>query len=497
MAKNESTAINSLINIARGRIVDGPGPDLFSTNGQSQNLFAAPVQMPMQQMPMQQMPPVQPVAPRRLANGTPSPIARGPVAPAPVVRAHYKAQTRLNPVSQQHAAAVAEMSSFEDDDNVMTCRVDPALREEALRQANAEIARKAAERAVSDLEQSGVRTGERQPAPYAPSYAQAPTVHAQPVYPQQAYSQQAYAQSGYAQRPPYVQPTYPQANSYPAQSTPMHAGAYRAYGAAPRSQRPVTYLTFGQEIRLLLTRYTLQAGAVVVLLAISVSYVLLHRNHAHAAPAPALAASLTAAPVISVDVAAPVMHAPTVEPITMPAPSVTPIVEAAPAPIRAPVAAAPVAPAPEVVAVAAPAEDIELAPVAAKKHHHHHEKRVAARTAPAPMPRAKTEKPTREPVVKVQRSKKEIASDPVLAELSKPVKGSKGDPTGPGKVSITSNEPANIYIDGRASQMQTPQTISLPPGAHRITLLSVATNKAKTSDIDIESGKTIKVTRQF
>ena len=66
-----------------------------------------------------------------------------------------------------------------------------------------------------------------------------------------------------------------------------------------------------------------------------------------------------------------------------------------------------------------------------------------------------------------------------------------------GKLSVTSNVPAMIYIDGRSTQMMTPKKFSVPAGPHKVTLLEPGSKKAKTQDVEIIAGKVTSVEKQF
>jgi len=54
-----------------------------------------------------------------------------------------------------------------------------------------------------------------------------------------------------------------------------------------------------------------------------------------------------------------------------------------------------------------------------------------------------------------------------------------------------------IYVDGRNTGMMTPKTLSLPEGSHKITLLSPKDRIAKTISVEIESGKSSQLSKNF
>jgi len=190
-----------------------------------------------------------------------------------------------------------------------------------------------------------------------------------------------------------------------------------------------------------------------------------------AAPAPAAPTSALSSAVIAADpTLAPVEHAP--------APMIVPVVApAAPTPTVVPVVA-PAAPAVPVSAVdpVVADEEIEMAPA-----------KVATSKRSARSRRARaTVAPTRE---KVRAAKvDEAALPPNVADKTN---------GGPGKLVITSNKAALIYLDGRATGMTAPKKFSVPAGAHKITLLDPETRKAKTQDIEIVAGKTATIDKQF
>ena len=68
---------------------------------------------------------------------------------------------------------------------------------------------------------------------------------------------------------------------------------------------------------------------------------------------------------------------------------------------------------------------------------------------------------------------------------------------GAGKLTVASTPPTLIYVDGRNTGMMTPKTLSLPEGSHKITLLSPKDRIAKTISVEIESGKSSQLSKNF
>jgi hypothetical protein len=100
----------------------------------------------------------------------------------------------------------------------------------------------------------------------------------------------------------------------------------------------------------------------------------------------------------------------------------------------------------------------------------------------------KAEKP------KAERPK---AEDKAVAEATLPANVANKTDKADGKLSVTSNVPALIYVDGRSTQMMTPKKFAVPAGKHKITLLEPTSKKAKTQDVEIMAGKTASIDKQF
>ena len=114
------------------------------------------------------------------------------------------------------------------------------------------------------------------------------------------------------------------------------------------------------------------------------------------------------------------------------------------------------------------------------------------RTAPAAIEKA-------EKAAKPKKTKERVAveDDKAIDEAALPTNVANKTDAVNGKVSITSNVPAMIYLDGRSTQMMTPKKFAVPAGKHKITLLEPSSKKAKTQDIEVVGGKTTAVEKQF
>jgi len=184
-----------------------------------------------------------------------------------------------------------------------------------------------------------------------------------------------------------------------------------------------------------------------------------------------------------------------------------------PKPTSEPIEDKPTAPqetASEVVADASVSvDDIEMEPAAA---------RPAKRASRSSRKAKKT-------VAVVEKASKR-SSDPVLAILDeKPVKKTKTEKlekpkagpkapknlaateiaaprgaattTGTGKVTIASDKPALVFLDGRPTGKTAPTALVIPAGDHQITLLDPDTKKAKTATIKLEANKSVAISKTF
>ncbi|MDX2088373.1 MAG: PEGA domain-containing protein [Kofleriaceae bacterium] len=122
---------------------------------------------------------------------------------------------------------------------------------------------------------------------------------------------------------------------------------------------------------------------------------------------------------------------------------------------------------------------------------------VAAQSAPRERV-APIAAPPRTTVSRVTAQAPRADEDPVRAERAKPMRVVVAPrANGPGKAVVTSDTPSLVYIDGRPTGLRTPTTINLAPGPHKITLVAVSSKRAKTVDLDIRSGTSIPVHREF
>ena len=59
---------------------------------------------------------------------------------------------------------------------------------------------------------------------------------------------------------------------------------------------------------------------------------------------------------------------------------------------------------------------------------------------------------------------------------------------------VSSKPPCEIYIDGKATGLTTPQrSISLPPGAHKVTFVNAAEKITKTVPVTITADQSTKL----
>jgi hypothetical protein len=200
------------------------------------------------------------------------------------------------------------------------------------------------------------------------------------------------------------------------------------------------------------------------------------------AVAPAVAPAAAAPPTVTSTGEAIGWKPMAVQPTIAPTPvEPAPVAVAAAEPVAAPAAAEPVA-----EPAAASDDEIEMTATAAKHHHHHSAtvQRVARVAPPAP---------------KAVAAPRRRSADPVAVALAEPTQPAKAAAkgTGPGKVTITSTPAALIYVDGRSTNMMTPKTLPLSAGTHKITLLEVRSRKAKTQEIDVAAGGTAQIAKNF
>jgi hypothetical protein len=119
-------------------------------------------------------------------------------------------------------------------------------------------------------------------------------------------------------------------------------------------------------------------------------------------------------------------------------------------------------------------------------------RRAVSRAVARPQPLA-IEKPAKKARIEKKSSNKEAAL--VATEIAAP-KGA-AVVTGSGRVTITSNRPAMIFLDGRATGKSAPAALVIPAGDHQITLLDPGTKKARTATVTIAAGKSIAIAKDF
>jgi hypothetical protein len=85
----------------------------------------------------------------------------------------------------------------------------------------------------------------------------------------------------------------------------------------------------------------------------------------------------------------------------------------------------------------------------------------------------------------------------VVEKAEPPAKVERSDKKlgGKGALVISSASPREVWIDGRNTKEMTPQKIVLAPGKHKVTLFDKKSRSAKTFDIEIAPGKTLRVAK--
>jgi hypothetical protein len=155
-------------------------------------------------------------------------------------------------------------------------------------------------------------------------------------------------------------------------------------------------------------------------------------------------------------------------------PAVT-TVAAAPLPTPAPVAAAP---------------SVQAAPPA--EHHHHHSDARGAVAVAEPWP-AQTSAPAPAPPAKPHGSWN-------VAPAAKEVVASSASASGGanGVLMVASKPPCEIVIDGKPTQLETPQrSIALSPGTHSVTLINAKLHINKTVPVQVAANKPTKLIQNF
>jgi hypothetical protein len=475
MAKNESTAINDLIQLVSGRIVDHGSP------AAADNLFVTAPPPPAAFVP---------VAAYFDPSAISSPAARmapsgPPPAPLPRRRAPSATPTSLPMQPIFH--------DDDDDDDETQFDAQFAHSPNQTLPAHAypvpSIASPLPAYPNPILPHYAYPTpAPLPPAPHVPGYDATERVERYEPVPQQSW--------------PVVQPSYPVVSR--ASFNCPDTVRVNPLPAPPHDAPPMR-----GELWAAVKRLALPFAGVAILVGVIVGFAI-HKSRGSSAPEPQPV-------VMAVSTPAPVAVVATIEPIEAIAP--VPVVASAvaegsptvsatgdtigwkPTAVQPTFAATPtVEPIVETAAVE-PASEIEMEPAAVVKQSPR-SRRKAARVAPkakrvavvAPAPK----------VVAPKASSKRVATraaddDEIAAAIAAPVKGAKTSVkgTGPGTVTITSSPAALIYIDGRSTNQMTPKTLTLPAGAHKITLLEIRSRKAKTQDIDVAAGGSLSVAKKF
>ena len=123
-----------------------------------------------------------------------------------------------------------------------------------------------------------------------------------------------------------------------------------------------------------------------------------------------------------------------------------------------------------------------------------------ARTGSDPVLAILAEKPKQitKPVIEKPKKKEKPVKEASLAsatEIAAPrgAAAAKGN----GKLSISSDKPALIYVDGRPTGKSAPSAFVITAGDHQITLLDPSTKKAKTATVQIAVNKTVSIRKDF
>lgn len=66
-----------------------------------------------------------------------------------------------------------------------------------------------------------------------------------------------------------------------------------------------------------------------------------------------------------------------------------------------------------------------------------------------------------------------------------------------GKIYISSNKPAQIFLDGKSANATTPRQLRVSPGKHKVTLWDTASGKTHTQVIDVPANKVVSVSKKF
>jgi hypothetical protein len=66
-----------------------------------------------------------------------------------------------------------------------------------------------------------------------------------------------------------------------------------------------------------------------------------------------------------------------------------------------------------------------------------------------------------------------------------------------GKIYITSNKPAQIFLDGKSANATTPRQLTVRPGWHKVTLWDTASGKTVTQQIQVAADKVVTINKKF
>lgn len=66
-----------------------------------------------------------------------------------------------------------------------------------------------------------------------------------------------------------------------------------------------------------------------------------------------------------------------------------------------------------------------------------------------------------------------------------------------GRIYITSNKPAQIFLDGKSASATTPRQLRVAPGHHKVTLWETTSGKTVTQAIDVPADKVVTVSKKF
>ncbi|MBA3463931.1 MAG: hypothetical protein H0T46_28500 [Deltaproteobacteria bacterium] len=447
MSKNESTAINDLIHLVSGRIVDHGSPaadHLFVTAPPPPPAFV-PVASYFE--PAAISSPMPPPLPRRRApNATPMSVPQQPIF-------------------------------HDDDDDDEETQFDPHFAQQHTLPSQAfpipSVASPLPAYPQPILPHYAYPTpAPLPPAPHVPGYDATERVERYEPLPQQAW--------------PVVQPARPVVSR--ASFDGPETVRVSRLPAPPLDAPPTRGEVWG-----LAKRLALPFAGIAILVGI-LAGLIIHKGRGSSTPPDTTPVVME----VSVPVAAPVATVEPIEPVSETPPTVSATGDTIgwkPTAVQPTLAVSPT------VEPIAGETEIEMEPARAVKQSR--SRRKAARVA-APAKRIAVAATAPKAVRAPNESPKKVAApvhdeDEIAAAIAAPVKGAKASAkgSGPGTVTITSSPAALIYVDGRSLNQMTPKTLTLSPGAHKITLLEVKSRKAKTQEIDVAPGGSLSVAKRF